>query len=390
VKRLKTLIISFYFPPCTDGAATLMYNLCKYLPKQSYHVITAREDLGIYVWDNLGAYDREYFLDCNAVRVPVRTNRLRDRVKFLFFSILSGLTLISKRHINSILAVYPDDFDLYAGYALHKLTGKPLIVYMHDLYYEVRREARLHRILELFERKIFSSASAVLVTNEKFRDYYLAKGIRNAVLLHSCIDLDRSGFVRLSQNDVSGKRLRIVFTGTVYGSNRDAVDAFLKAAKKTDDVEVIFATPQKNTDLHVSIGFLPKKKCFELQKSADVLFLPLSFCHPSPEEMKCAFPCKVLEYLAAGKPILGVVPQGSFTEELIEKYDVGIVVTEPSEDKIVDAINRLKDEKARELYSENAFKTAKIFDAKIQARKLCSIVDTIVEKAPAIKCSRVE
>lgn len=378
--RMRVLIISYFFPPGTDGAATLMYNLCKHLPKQFYRVITAREDLGIYVWDNLGAFDPDYVLDCNAARIPVRTNRFHDRIKFLFFSILSGLFSNSKRQYDSILAVYPDEFDLLSAYILHKLTGKPLIVYMHDLYSEVRKEARLHRILESFESRVFSSASVVLVTNEKFRDYYLKRGVKNAVVLHSCIDLDKEESAFISGNQEStGKHLKIVFTGTVYGSNRDAVDAFLRASKKTDDVEVVFATPQKNTYFDVSIGFLPKKRCFELQRSADVLFLPLSFTHPSPEEMRVAFPCKVLEYLAAGKPILGVVPKGSYAEQLIEKFDLGIVVTEPSEDKIAEAIDRFKDKKTREHYSKNASNIVKLFDAKIQAKRLCYVVDAIVQ-----------
>lgn len=344
--------------------------------------MTTNEDLGIYVWDNLGAHDRKFIFDCNTIRLPVRTNRMRDRLRFLLLAILNGLRLNAKRDFDSIVGVYPDEFDLYAAYLLHLLTGKPLIVYMHDLYTELRKNARVYEFLKFAEDRIFSSASAVLVTNERFRDYYIRRGIKNAIVFPSCIDLDGYKMLQSSQSkEPSNKRLKIVFTGTIYGSNEDAVETFLRTTEEMNDVEVVFATPKKNMNLKVSIGFLPKKKCFELQRNADVLFLPLSFKYSSPEEIKCAFPCKILEYLAAGRPILGVVPPGSFAEELIRKYDVGIAVTEPSQKKIADAISKLKDDSVREKYSRNASKTALLFDAKIRSSSFCSLVRAILNNS---------
>jgi len=170
-----------------------------------------------------------------------------------------------------------------------------------------------------------------------------------------------------------------VFTGSIYVANEDAILCFLGAVKKVNNVQVVFATPHRKDYLKkVSVGFLPKKECYKLQRNADVLLLPLSFKSPYPEEIRCAFPIKVLEYLAAGKPILTIVPKGSFMEEFIKKYKVGLVVTELSEEKIADAINELKDKKKRQNFSENAAKAVLLFDAKVQSKKLYSIVEDLV------------
>ncbi len=377
---MKTLIITYHFPPCTDGAATLMHNLCKYLPKECYYVITAREELGIHSWNNLGVYDREYILDCRTIRLPVRTKKLRDRIKFFLLMILEGILLNRKGEVDCLLAVYPDEFDLFGGYVLRQLTGKPLIIYMHDLYSEVRKKAHLYRIWMSIERKLFSSASAILVTNEKFKDYYLKKGIKNVVVLPSCVDLNENDHQEISQSRArSQENLRLVYTGSVYEANEDTILCFLEAAKKVNNVEIIFATPYRKDYLEkVSIGFLSKKECSKLQRNADVLFLPLSFKSPYPEEIKCAFPCKVLEYLAAGKPILAIVPRGSFMEDFIRGNEVGIAVTEPSSEKIAETIEVLKDKEKRRRYGRNALRTVVLFDARKQAKRLCSIIEHVV------------
>lgn len=375
------LIISYYFPPCTDGASTLMYNLCKYLPKEVYTVITSREELGVYCWNNLGVYDKNYVLDCDAIRLPIKTNKIHDRIKFLLLTVWKGLVLNAKNGFDCILAVYPDEFDLFGAYVLRHLTRKPLIVYMHDLYSEVRRKAKAYNIWKSIEEKVLSSASAVLVTNEIFEKHYVKRRIKNVAVLSSCVDLNTNNLHVTSQKEehTSRRKLRVVYTGSVYAANEDTILSFLEASKKINDVEIIFATPYKKDYLReLSVGFLSKKKCQELQRSADVLFLPLSFRSPYPDEIKCAFPCKALEYLAAGKPILAIVPKGSFMEEFVKKNDVGIVVNELSEKKIIEAIEMLKDEAKREIFSKNAKATIQMFDSKIQAKTLLSIINCAI------------
>jgi len=191
-----------------------------------------------------------------------------------------------------------------------------------------------------------------------------------------------------ASKDKSGGKLKIVFTGSVYTAHEDAVVALLEAAKMLEGIQVLFATPRnKGLTNHaeyllkeVNIGFLPKKKCMELQRTADVLFLPLSANSPYPEEVEVAFPCKLLEYLAAGRPVLAVVPEGSFVESFIREHDVGIAVTGVSTEKITEAIEELKDEEKRKRYGRNALKVVKFFDAKKQSKHLLSIFESIVSR----------
>jgi len=382
---MKVLIISFVFPPCATGAATVMYNLCKYLPKRCYNVITARKEFCIR-W---GIYDKDYELNCNTIRLPVHTSALPDLLIFFLLTIFKGLSINKKERIDCILAVHPYFYDLLGAYILHKLIKKPFVIYMHDLFSEVKKGALTYRIWIFLERKVFSSASRIFVMNEEYREHYFKRGIRNITIFPPSIDFRYNinhGTVSLPSYIPEGK-LKIVYTGSVYGPQESAVLTFLQASKKVGEVHVLFATPSGKGYLKdslkeylkdVNVGFLSKKECTELQKNADVLFLPLSPNFAYPEEVKCAFPCKLLEYLAVGKSILAVVPEGSFVESFVKKYEVGLTVNELSVEKIVSAINELKDEMKRNRFSQNALRTAGLFDAKIWTKRLCSLLNDIV------------
>jgi len=373
---MKVLVISYIFPPCSTAAGTVMYNLCKYLPKGYYNVITADTELCI----RRGTYDKEYVLNCGTVKLPVRGLRTFDRFKFFLLTVFEGLLLNKREKIDCIFAVFPFFADLMGAYILHNLIRKPLVIHMQDLFSEKNRNALAYRLWVFLEKKIFSASSKILVTNEKFRDHYVEKGIKNLVVFPTPIDLNETNYNAVSKRvQFPQGKLKIAFTGSVNKFNEDAVLAFLEAVKRANNIEVVFATSAKHNYLkEVSIGFLSKKKCMELQRNADILFLPLSFESQFAEEIKCAFPCKILEYLAAGRPVLGVVPKESFMADFIKKNELGIVVTEASPEKIRDAIEKLRNEEERKKFSQNALEIVEKFDAKILSKRLCSLLNSVV------------
>ncbi|MFX1520827.1 MAG: glycosyltransferase [Promethearchaeota archaeon] len=384
---MSLLIISYIFPPFNLGAGTVMRNLCKNLPTEKFVVITTAE--GLYVrW---GIYDKGNAIDCNLVRLPVQTLSMLDQIIFCFLAVFQGIRLNRKKRVQNILAIYPYYFDLIAGYLLHKLLKKNLFVYMHDLFSESHKSALLYKIWFHFEKKVLASASKILVMNEKYVEHYSKRGFYNLALFPPSIDLDEyAAQSRLAQRPkrTSGK-LRISYTGTIQDAQEDAVLTLLKAAGTMDDVEVLIASPNKDGYMkkevskslsEVNLGFLPKKESIALQRSADVLFIALSGESYLTEEINVAFPCKLLEYLAAGKPILALVPKGSFVEAFVNKHQVGIVVNELSVKKTVDAINSFKNGEMREKFSQNALKTAKLFDSKNLSERLFKIMNDVEVK----------
>ncbi|MGD6850556.1 MAG: glycosyltransferase [Candidatus Bathyarchaeia archaeon] len=381
---MKSLIISYFFPPGSTGAATVMYNFCKHLPQESYVTITA----GKYFSKNLGAYDAKFVINGDIRRLPINDTTYFSRFRFLFFSIVSAVTI--RKKIDCIIAVYPFFTDLFSGFVISKITKRPLVVYMHDLFSENKRGTRLYPIWLILERIVLKHSSSILVMNNKYVGYYRWRGINNLVLFPPTINSSNSGSIpsQLSETKSKYEKIKTVFTGSAYGAQENAILYFLDAAKSIKDVEVVFATPMtfgltklmKESLKEVNLGFLSKKDCLRLQSSADVLLLPLALNWKRPEEIMCAFPCKLLEYLAAAKPILAIVPDNSFVASFVRKHDIGIVVTKPSIEEISQALEKLKDPKIREKYSANCREAVKLFDSKIWAEKLESILEDIYVK----------
>lgn len=212
-----------------------MYCLCKHLPQESFFVITAANKFGQHSCDDLEAYDESFSLPCQTFRMPVRKNEFMERIKFFIFATLKGIQLWTKKEYNCIIAVYPDESDLFVGYILSKLSRKPLVLYMHDLYSEVRESShsRFARFFSWVEAKMFSASSAIIVTNITFRDYYYRRGIRNVLILNSCVELSKRDLVTsTSFKNLPKTKLRIVFTGSVSATNEDAVKCFLSTTKE--------------------------------------------------------------------------------------------------------------------------------------------------------------
>jgi len=378
---MKVLILSYFFPPCTSGAGAVMYDLCTALPRSSYYVLTVRREFCIK-W---GAYDENYQVDCDMQRLPVYTDSTLSRTVFFFLAILQGWRIIRKKKVDSIFAVYPFITDVLAAYILSRLTRKPFVVQMHDVFSE-KKNGLSKTIWEIVEKSVLSKASRTLVMTEFMKGYFSRKGIPNTVVFPTPIDQTKINSPSQSRTQEDNRSLKIVFTGQVYKVNESAIRAFLDAVKGLDNLKIMFALASADhlrQDLKdylkdVNVGSLTKEKCRQLQRSADVLFLPGS---PEVWYNSLCYPCKVNEYLLAGKPILAVIPRGSYIEHFLKKYDLGVIVTVHSAERIVTAVEELRDHEKREHFSRNALRTAQLFDARKVGKQLCVLLEDVACKS---------
>ena len=93
---------------------------------------------------------------------------------------------------------------------------------------------------------------------------------------------------------------------------------------------------------------------------ADVAFLPFSFDPGMRHVVETSFPSKIAEYLAAGLPILAHAPAYSTVALYCREHECGLVVDQPDEALLRDALVRLSNDAAlRERLSAKALETAK-------------------------------
>lgn len=77
-----------------------------------------------------------FTLDCDTIRLQVHKLTRQDYITFIVLTIFNGLRLSKKQNFDCLLAVYPNIYNLLGAYVLHKLTKKPFVIYMHDLFSE--------------------------------------------------------------------------------------------------------------------------------------------------------------------------------------------------------------------------------------------------------------
>jgi len=124
----------------------------------------------------------------------------------------------------------------------------------------------------------------------------------------------------------------------------------------------------------------------DIQREADVLFLPLAFNSPLSEHLRTSSPGKMGEFLAAGRPILVHTPPDSFTTWYFRHYECGVVVDENDPRALVAALSQLvEDSTLGERISLRAWERAQAdFETtKVRARFLGVLNGTISASDPA-------
>jgi glycosyltransferase involved in cell wall biosynthesis len=79
----------------------------------------------------------------------------------------------------------------------------------------------------------------------------------------------------------------------------------------------------------------------QIQRQADLLFLPLAFNSPYPDLIRTSATTKLGEYLAARRPILAHAPADSFVSWYFRRHECGMVVDELNTEKLAQALERI-------------------------------------------------
>ncbi len=301
----------------------------------------------------------------------VRTRYLSRDNKWLYGgSALAGAVLgIARRafHIarvarrercRAIVAFTGDFHDLPAALVAGRLLGVPMYAYMLDYYsHRELHEPAWRRLSPPLERLVVERAARVICgTDTLARALADRYGVQPEVIHHPA-DLSLYALtVRPRPASTTEQGLRIVYTGTIYDAQLDAVQDLLAALR---------LMPGRAASLHVHGGqseaelrsrgldgplvvhpHLSAAEVATVQEAADILFLPLALRSQYPEVIRTSAPMKFGEYLAAGGPILVHAPPGAFVSEYCRHNDCAVVVDDTDPASLVRAIEALADDDA--------------------------------------------
>lgn len=151
---------------------------------------------------------------------------------------------------------------------------------------------------------------------------------------------------------------------------RDRLEVHLAGVLSEVDREVAARSPV--TVLH---GYLSHADSIALMRSADLLFLPMQDLPPG--RRSSTVPGKTYEYLAAGRPILGAVPEGD-TRDILKRAGHSVCGpgdTEAIADAISVAARTLGDDA---VLPHDYWEVVHRFERRELARRLVEVVEQVV------------
>ena len=281
---------------------------------------------------------------------------LHPDAQILWYSqaVKQGMQLLKDLQHDAILVTAPPFSSFVTGAELSRRSGLPLIVDYRDewgisnRFQENRQKSSLsHWLQTRMQRKVLRRASAAIATTRRSAES-IADTVRMAgsIAEVSCIyngydaaDLDRAAERegpgeqrRDSVSSDSEATIRLAYVGTLWKltSIEPVVEAIRKVAatsperarrieltvagRRTGEQEAILDRLEGLPCRLIREGYVEHGRAIELMRTADVQCLLLS---DVPEAGRVV-PAKTFEYLALGRPILSVAPDGEVSEILSE------------------------------------------------------------------------
>jgi glycosyltransferase involved in cell wall biosynthesis len=152
--------------------------------------------------------------------------------------------------------------------------------------------------------------------------------------------------------------LNIVFTGAIYSGQADSVRRLVHVldqepqfnASQPLNMHLTLYTMMSEEALsrmgmlgnNVSSGRVTNESIPDVLSKANIAFVPIYFEPAMRHFAETSFPTKIAEYVASGVPILAHVPPYSTVARYCREHGCGLVVDEPNEESLRDALILLR------------------------------------------------
>ena len=363
----KLLIISDKAPPMNDGPCTLLYNLLSKPNDLDYGILTRYPG---YYWnvsmdDDLRlpcAYYYSYVIGPNIIR-NTYLKSLFNLAELILIptTILKGLLLLKRhRYTKIVVVVNTNSVHFFiSAYIISKFANVDLYLYITDACDGYMRNSVHLLFNKLFEKRIFKYAKKIFGMSEYLKRHYEGKHSVSLVVLNQSVDIskysdcDKTDLNTGKNKDVyrDKKKYTIVFTGVVSNAQFDCITDLVDVVNDCKGIlKFELYTPTSIADLdkngiresnYVHLSYADKRDIPQIQKRADILFLPLAFKSHHKTVIRTAAPTKIGEYLAAGRPIVVYAPGYSFLASYARKNKFAMVIDAKNKAELLKGIKRI-------------------------------------------------
>jgi glycosyltransferase involved in cell wall biosynthesis len=423
----KVLFIAYYFPPLGMGGVQRAAKFAKYLPLFGWKpLVLTVKDVQYPAKDpslleelphevkviRTGSFDplRISFLLRNffgkrkkepesAKGVKAKRSKLSSwlffpdsKIGWIPFALFASLKLAREERIDLIFTTSPPPSLHLVGYLLKLLTGKPWVADFRDPWMGYRFEiypTSLHKLLkDRLEGLIVKHADTVICANPCVTERMTEQVCEPGKIVTISQGYDAQDF----DTGVTGKSrpFTLGYLGT-FSSDCNPEPVFLALRDLTgqkliskDNMKFVHVGLPLGIDLDGLIeryglkdvlerkGYLSHGEALEQMKDASVLLLVTS---NDPR----VFPAKIFEYLAFGKPVLGVVPRESQVGRMISQMRLGLVVPPKDHSGIKEALFFYYEKYAQgNLSTDVGAEKMRMFERKFLTGKLAEVFDRMI------------
>lgn len=248
--------------------------------------------------------------------------------------LLYGLFKIIKNRPDFIFTIYFNDKWILSSYLLSKLTGIPIIYYVHDPYLEsaVNRQEPAPKLANWLE-PLSLQHGQVIVLYESLRRHYLKKYDIESVVVRHITPKIRNTYKPSKKNDL----VTIGFAGMIYDNNKILMKKLGLTCRRMPNLRLRIFTAANSSVLEeiglygdrIKVEYIQNyEELLDSLSKCDLLYLPLAFPDETslllPESaLKYVLPTKAIDYLLAGPPILVHCPKDYETSRFFVKYCAG-------------------------------------------------------------------
>jgi hypothetical protein len=371
----KMMMISWGLPPGLNGSSNIVANLAQQFSPNELVVAGERwPGPKSSEWsDENGSKPEMIFVHR---QWPWRFKRV---VRLLLFPVIfTRLAIAYRRHgCRQVMAIFPDEFYLFAGYLLSIITGDSFFSYFHNTYAENRSGLR-GWFSRWLQPRVFRRSKIVYVMSDGMKEHWerLHPGIRFEPLVHT---FNEAISDRPSRGTIPAA-FQMAFMGNANKSNFDALSRLPAVLEAFPDCRIttysgagdaVFARLGLQSDRvrHTRVGY--DQVVDELSKF-DLLFLAHGFVGDLSEvEYATIFPTRTIPYLLSGTPIVAHSPPNAFLTRWLRSRDCAEIVDEPQGEALVQAVSRLiADPRRAGQLVHNALCAVQHFQAKTVAAAL--------------------
>ena len=283
-----------------------------------------------------------------------------------------------------------------SAYIVGKVTKIPFVFDMRALWPEemvdakrLQRSSIVYKALKFFEKKLLQNAGSVVSLTHAAVPFLISEhptlSEQKFAVIPTCVDLDR--FDKTSTN--SSQDVVIGTMGTVISGwyHLDWLFETLKLSEtlfEKPDFKII--TKDDNCKLNefahrYSLDNLTVKASTpeSIQQNIQDISFAILYFTAGVSKIGSA-PTRMAEFLACGIPILGNRGVGDMAD-LIEKYNIGIVVEDGSTASLITGLNKMKIFLTDLSYPERCKQAAvELFSADVGAEKYKNIYESIINE----------